>query len=197
MTQTDQTASRPNETAEPAHIAPSRLDGMAATLRVLRLLLIVVWVGGLIFFAFVLAPVAFQVLPTTHEAGTIVGATLRILNTIGDTCGFVFILTTLVLFTRISPHQRKPLRAQLLVVLLMLAATGYVQVAIVPAMERDRVAAGGDIDAAPPDNPYRLDFERLHPLSEKVEGSAILLGLGLVVLLGLEGGDFTTRKLNP
>lgn len=189
MTQTDQTASRPN-----AHIAPSRKDAMAATLRVLRLLSVVVWVGGLVFFAFVLAPVAFQVLPTTHEAGTIVGATLRILNTIGDTCGFIFILATLALFTRVSPNQRKPLCAQGLLILIMLAATNYVQVAIVPAMEHDRVAAGGDIDADPPDNPYRVDFERLHPLSEKVEGSALLLGLGLVVLLGLEGGGSLRRN---
>jgi hypothetical protein len=53
-------------------------------------------------------------------------------------------------------------------------------------MERDRVAAGGDVDAAPPDNPARLDFERLHPVSEKVEGAALLLGIAVVVLMGFE-----------
>ena len=166
---------------------------MATTLGVLRLLSIVVWVGGMVFFAFVLAPVAFQVLPSTHEAGTIVGATLHILNTIGNICGLVFAVATFALSSRVSLRKRKHLRAQLFVVLFMIAATVYVQVEIVPAMERDRVAAGGDVDAAPADNPYRLDFERLHPLSEKVEGSAILLGLGLVVLLGLNRDDAITR----
>jgi hypothetical protein len=53
-------------------------------------------------------------------------------------------------------------------------------------MERDRIAAGGDVDAAPPDNPARLDFERLHPISEKVEGAALFLGLGVVVLMAFE-----------
>ncbi|HUD22270.1 MAG TPA: hypothetical protein VMQ60_05455, partial [Acidobacteriaceae bacterium] len=64
-----------------------------------------------------------------------------------------------------------------------------VQASIIPAMERDRIAAGGDVDAAPPDNPARLDFERLHPISEKVEGAALFLGLGVVVLMAFESGS--------
>jgi uncharacterized membrane protein len=169
-------------------------NGTATTLRILRLLAIVVWVGGLIFFAFVLAPVAFSVLPTVHDAGTIVGATLRVLNQIGYACGFLFLFATLYPWLRASTQQRKLLVSQMALVVGMIAATLYVQVKIVPAMEQDRIAAGGDIDAAPADNPARLDFERLHPLSEKVEGSALLLGLGVVILLGLEGRDSPTRK---
>jgi uncharacterized membrane protein len=162
-------------------------------MRIVRLLAIVIWVGGLIFFAFVLAPTAFSVLPSTHEAGAIVGATLRPLNTIGEICGLVFALATLAVVARMSPQRRKHLRAQLFLILLMLVATAYVQAIIVPAMERDRIAAGGDIDAAPADNSARLDFERLHPLSEKVEGAALLLGIGVVILMGLEGGASPTR----
>jgi len=71
----------------------------------------------------------------------------------------------------------------------MILATMYVQKSIIPAMERDRIAAGGDVDAAALDNPARLDFERLHSLSEKVEGAALLLGLGVVVLMAFEGGN--------
>jgi hypothetical protein len=33
-----------------------------------------------------------------------------------------------------------------------------------------------------------LDFERLHPLSEQVEGSALFLGLGVVILMAAESG---------
>jgi uncharacterized membrane protein len=154
--------------------------------RVLRLLSMVVWAGGLIFFAFVLAPVAFSVLPSTHEAGTVVGATLRVLNGLGDVCGIVFLLAIVAPWLRSSIRGRRLLIAEMLFVALMLAATMVVQVRIVPAMERDRVAAGGDVDAAPPDNPARLDFERLHPVSEKVEGAALLLGIAVVVLMGFE-----------
>ena len=46
-------------------------------LRYLMLLSLVAWIGGLIFFAFVLAPTAFQVLPTTHLAGNVVGRVHR------------------------------------------------------------------------------------------------------------------------
>jgi uncharacterized membrane protein len=154
--------------------------------RVLRLLSMVVWVGGLIFFAFVLAPVAFSVLPSTHEAGTVVGATLRVLNVLGDVCGLLFLAAIVAPWLRSSIRGRRLLIAEMLFVALMLAATMVVQVRIVPAMERDRVAAGGDVDAAPPDNPARLDFERLHPVSEKVEGAALLLGIAVVVLMGFE-----------
>jgi uncharacterized membrane protein len=165
----------------------AREPALNTLLRILRLLAIVVWVGGLIFFAFVLAPVAFNVLPSTHDAGSIVGATLRVLNQIGYACGVVFALANFASIRGVGSSKLKLLRAQLLLVIIMLAATKYVQARIVPAMERDRIAAGGDIDAAPADNAARLDFERLHPLSEKVEGAALLLGIGVVVLMGLEG----------
>ncbi len=153
--------------------------------RVLRLLSMVVWVGGLIFFAFVMAPTAFRVLPSTHLAGTVVAGTLAILNEkIGVICGLVFIAA--IPWGVMSRKSARLFLAEIACVAGMLAATMVVQWKIVPAMERDRVAAGGDVDAAAPDSPARLDFERLHPISEKVEGAALFLGLGVVVLMGME-----------
>jgi len=35
-------------------------------------------------------------------------------------------------------------------------------------------------------NPARVDFERLHGLSEKTEGGVLLLGLGVVLLMAAE-----------
>ena len=167
---------------------------MNVLLRVLRLLSMVVWVGGLIFFAFVLAPVAFSVLPSTHDAGTVVGATLRVLNMMAPYCGFVFILATLAVQYRRMPRSRL-LTTQMLLVWLMIGATLYVRTSIVPAMERDRIATGGDVDAAPPDNPARLDFERLHPISEKIEGAALLSGLAVVVMMGFEQAGRTAQPV--
>jgi uncharacterized membrane protein len=171
---------------------------MTTLFRIFRLLSIVTWVGGLIFFAFILAPTAFSVLPSRHEAGTIVAATLHLLNLIGWLCGVLFVVATGLLAALESAglQSRKPLRiaiAQILLIVGMMAATDYVQLKIVPAMERDRIAAGGDIDAAPSTNPARLDFERLHPISEKVEGTALLLGLGIVILMGFERPVPTAR----
>jgi uncharacterized membrane protein len=162
---------------------------MNTLLRALRLLSIVVWVGGLIFFAFVVAPVAFHVLPSTHEAGTVVGGTLRVLNEIGVVCyGVFFVATAMCARSRAKALGPWLLTTQLVFVTLMLLATVYVKTSILPAMERDRIAAGGNVDAAAAGNPARVEFERLHGLSEKVEGSVLFLGLGVVVLMAAEGG---------
>src|SRR5713101_291948 len=61
-------------------------------LRFLMLLSLVVWIGGLIFFAFVLAPTAFQVLPNTHLAGNVVGRALGKLHWLAIISGIVFLV---------------------------------------------------------------------------------------------------------
>lgn len=158
---------------------------MTAVLRILRLLAVVVWIGGLIFFAFVVAPFAFTVLPSAHLAGMVVAGTLNGLNWIALTCGILFLLATSFLWSKAEPSRRL-LTAEFWLILAMIAVSATIQWRIVPAMERDRIAAGGDIDAAPRDNPARQDFEHLHPLSEKLEGAVLLLGVGVIVLMGIE-----------
>ena len=65
----------------------------------------------------------------------------------------------------------------------MIGLTLYSQFGIIPAMEQDRIAAGGAINAVDAANPSRADFERLHRRSENVEGVILLLGLATVVLI--------------
>jgi uncharacterized membrane protein len=159
------------------------MDGI---LRALRLLTMVIWVGGLIFFAFVEAPTAFRVMGTTRQFAQLIGDSISELNRLGHVCGFIFLIATAMVWLRAWRRRRWLLIAQIVLVVLMIAATMYVQAAILPAMERDRIAAGGDITTAPATNPARLDFERLHPLSEKVEGSALFLGLGVILVMAAE-----------
>ncbi len=73
--------------------------------------------------------------------------------------------------------------APMILVVLMLACTAYSQFVIIPSMERDRIAAGGTIDAAALDNPSRIHFNQLHNRSEHVEEVILLLGLATVVLV--------------
>jgi len=68
----------------------------------------------------------------------------------------------------------------------MLAVTAYSQFSVLPRMERDRALAGGDVALAPVDNAGRVDFERLHPWSERLEGVVLLCGLGVVYFLSRE-----------
>jgi hypothetical protein len=82
---------------------------------------------------------------------------------------------------------------EMLLVALMIAATAYVQMHIVPAMERDRAAAGGDITSVPTDNPTRAHFDRLHAASEKVEGAALFLGIAVV--FAMAGEDVRRDRL--
>jgi hypothetical protein len=65
----------------------------------------------------------------------------------------------------------------------MIALTAFSQFVIIPAMERDRIAAGGAIDAADAANPNRIDFNKLHIRSEHVEEAILLFGLASVALV--------------
>lgn len=142
----------------------------------------VLWVGGLAFFAFVLAPLAFSRLPSPHLAGLVVGGTLIVLHRIGFVCGVLFVLATATLQLRsVSTYT-----LQMLLAIMMLAGTVYSQFHVLPAMERDRALAGGEVEAAPWSNPGRIDFEKQHRLSEKVEGLVFFCGVGIVLLLSRE-----------
>jgi uncharacterized membrane protein len=146
-------------------------------LRFFMLLSLVVWLGGLIFLAFVLAPTAFTpgLLPTRHMAGSIVGRSLDLLHYMAIVSGLVFLIASM-LYSRMATGNAKPLAARHLLIVLMLLLTVISQVAISPKMHAIR-AEVGVIDTAPPDSPLRLEFNRLHVWSEKFEEAILLLGL--------------------
>jgi hypothetical protein len=163
---------------------------MQTFLRALRLYTMVAWVGGLAFFAFVVAPVAFGSLASRHDAGMVVGGTLRVLHWIGLIGGGVFWVATGWLWY--SARARVGFVWQLALTAVMLVVTAYSQFRILPAMEVDRALAGGVVEPVSTDNPARVDFERLHRLSERLEGLVLLCGLGVVFALSresLRGGD--------
>jgi uncharacterized membrane protein len=153
---------------------------MTTALSFVRLLALVLWVGGLCFFAFVVAPVAFRTLPSTHEAGLVVGASLRILHNIGLCCGLVLLGTYAAL--PISSRESRLRWLPPILSAFMLLLTAYSQFVVIPEMERDRLSAGGEIAQAPTDSDARASFDRLHKLSERIEGSVLLAGIALVWL---------------
>jgi Domain of unknown function (DUF4149) len=168
---------------------------MQTFLRALRLFAMVAWVGGLVFFAFVVAPVAFHRLPSTHEAGLVVGGTLRVLHWIGLVSGGIFCLVTGLLWLRTEASARVGFAIQLALTGLMLAGTAYSQFSLLPAMEVDRALAGGVVETASADNAGRVDFERLHVVSERLEGFILFCGLGVVFMLSREAQWPETSKI--
>jgi hypothetical protein len=159
---------------------------MQILLRALRLFAMVAWVGGLIFFIFVLAPVAFHSLPSKHEAGIVVGGTLRVLHWIGLVGGAIFYVATGLLWLRAGVTARVDFAIEMILAGLMMAGTFYSQFKILPAMEVDRALAGGAVETAPVANVGRVDFERLHRLSVRLEGFVFFCGLGVVFVLSRE-----------
>jgi len=146
-------------------------------LRFLMLLSLVVWLGGVIFLAFVEAPTAFTpgLLPTRHMAGSIVGHSLDLLHYMAIVSGIVFLLASM-LYSRMATGNARPLAARHLLVVLMLLLTVISQFAISPKLHALR-AEVGVIDSVPLDNPLRREFDRLHIWSEKFEEAVLLLGL--------------------
>jgi len=144
-------------------------------LRYLMLLSLIVWLGGLIFFAFVLAPTAFTILPTRHLAGNLVARSIHILHWMGLIAGIVYLGSSLV-YARLSSGTFRPFAARHSIVVLMLVLTLISQFGIVPRMATLR-ASMGEIDSVPPDNPARIEFDALHLWSTRLEGGVLLLGL--------------------
>jgi uncharacterized membrane protein len=146
-------------------------------LRFLMLLSLVVWIGGIIFLAFVLAPVAFTsgLLPTRHMAGSIVGRSLDLLHYMAIISGIIFLIASAT-YSRLTTGTARPLAARHLLIVVMLVLTTISQFAVSPRMHAIR-AEVGVIDNVPLDAPLRHDFDRLHVWSEDLEKAVLLLGL--------------------
>lgn len=155
---------------------------MKTLLRSLLYLALVVWLGGEIFFP-VVAAIAFTTLqPDTHVAGLIVGHLLRILHGMGLASGIIA-LALLALAPAWNIYKPRTVLAPMALVVLMMGFTVFSQYVIIPAMDRDRAAAGGSIDTTDPTNAITAHFNRLHNRSEDVELAILLLGLATVVLV--------------
>lgn len=144
------------------------------------LLSLIVWVGGLIFFAFVVAPAAFSVLPTRHLAGNVVGRTLGALHWMGLFSGLIFLLSS-ISYSQLTRGTPQLFALRNIIIVLMLLLTLISQFGIIPRMDTLR-ASIGEIDSVPPDNPARMQFDALHIWSTRVEGGVFLLGLVAVYL---------------
>jgi hypothetical protein len=149
-------------------------------LRLLMLLSLVVWLGGLIFFSFVVAPTVFSVLPTRHLAGSVVTRSLSALHWMGIVSGVVFLLSSM-LYSRLNTGSPHVFAARHVLVFLMLALTLTSQFCVSPRMAALR-AQMGEIDSVAVTDPARVQFNALHAWSTRLEGGVFLLGLVVTYL---------------
>ncbi|SEF51679.1 protein of unknown function [Bryocella elongata] len=154
---------------------------MLTVLRILRTYALAAWVGGLAFFI-VVAAIAFSTLPTPFLAGQIVRGSLIAIHRIGLGAGLIYLLATLVMLaTRRDGHPTRV--AEVVLAAVMLTLTMYSQMSIIPRMDTDRNALGGDVTKSSPGVPAYDDFQKLHVRSTRVEGAVLILGL-IVLALG-------------
>jgi len=153
-----------------------------STVRFLLLLSLVVWIGGIAFFAFVLAPTVFHpgILPNRQLAGQVVSRSLGILHWMGLTCGVVFLVTSM-LDSQITTGFTSIFAARNLLVFAMIVLTLISMFAISTRMLELRNDMAF-IDNVPHDDPRRVEFNRLHEWSTRLEGAVLLLGLGVIFL---------------
>ena len=151
------------------------------------LLALIVWIGGIVFFSFVEAPTLFTVLPTARMAGDVVSASLGKLHWMGLISGTVFLAGSL-LYDQLKHGKPRPFAPIHVFVFLMLLLTAYSKFSITPRM-RDLRAEMQSATNLPTSDLRRLEFDRLHAWSTRLEGTVLLLGLGAVALTARRFGS--------
>jgi uncharacterized membrane protein len=152
------------------------------TLRFIMLLSLVVWIGGIIFFAFVVAPTVFSVLPTRHLAGQVVNRSLTALHWMGIVCGIVYLITSMI-YSRLNMGYLQQFAPRHALVMIMLALTLISMFVVASKMEVLR-ADMGIIDNVAQNDPRRVEFNELHRWSTRLEVGVFAMGLAVLYLTG-------------
>jgi hypothetical protein len=142
------------------------------------------WLGGILFFAAIVAPAAFSVISNRDEAGALTGLALGRLHMLGLVAGAIFLVTAAVE----ARSAAALVRPAPLLVLLMIVLTFVSQFWVSESMAALR-AQMGSYNATPATNALRISFDRLHQVSVRLEIAILVSGL---VALG-----FASRKPVP
>ena len=171
--------------------------------RFVMLMSLVVWLGGLICFAFVLAPTVFSVLPTRHLAGSVVSPSLSRLHWMGVISGIAFLVSSMT-YARLTSgavvhmkHNKTEEEQECQVAFLGPVRGGKAEIGLEFTAPRPtfwRVAfppedwtpkspeARDPMGLDGPDAGVRGQFNALHVWSTRLEAGVLLLGLLVVYL---------------
>lgn len=153
---------------------------MTNVLRFVQVFALGTWVGSIFYFSAAVAPGAFRVLPSQDLAGLLVEFTLRRLHTLGVAAAIVFLLASAVLAISTSvPGKALVLPAAGVAIMLVLTVVSQ-QVVIRRMMDLRRQM--GSVASTPVDSPLRVEFDRLHQVSVKLEGATLLIGFASLFL---------------
>lgn len=148
----------------------------------IRLTLLGLWVGSAAFFSFIVAPVAFQVLPSQQLAGTLVSRTHGITEIIGVAIGLVLLSISLLnLSTEGGGDRKKPYVYDIAMAFLMTLSMLISKFVVSSRMHEIRGTIG-DISTLTADNPNKITFDQLHNYSVWLMSFNLIIALILIVL---------------
>jgi hypothetical protein len=150
---------------------------MNSILRFIEVFALGTWVGSIIYLSFVVAPGAFGVLQSRDQAGLMVGYSLARLHYLGLVAAVLYLLAGLVL----APSEKTFLQPAMFGVVLMLALTFVSQTRVTPRLAELRTEMVS-VDSTPKDNPLRMEFDRLHQTSVRIEVAVLLIGITALFL---------------
>jgi uncharacterized membrane protein len=133
-------------------------------------LALIVWVGEVVFFSFVVAPTVFGALPQ-ESAGKVVGAIFPRYYGIGAVAGMIALAAAMFLRSRTSATLAWS--AIVVMLVLMLGATIYAGRVVQPRAQALRPL----LHQEPIDPTSRAEFDRLHRLAVQLNGGVLLLGI--------------------
>ena len=152
-------------------------------LRYLYVVALVIWVGGLIVAGALVAPSVFGVLQAWNAAegrvlaGQVFGEVLMRLTWLSYAMGAVMFVT-LTLHRLLGARPVKyGIRVGIMgVMLAMMLVTGFY---LIPEVDAIQAQVGGPMSALPDTDPRRLEFNRLHGLSNILFSITAIGGLAL------------------
>lgn len=142
------------------------------------------WLGAMVFLSFTVAPTAFAILESRHQAGDLVGRTLNILYLSGYILG-----PTLVLVSVLARPLARPLpwRIRTILLILMTASTLISREFVGQKLLSLRLAMGTMIEQSPAADPLRLSFQQWHQVSVLLMFFNIVAAAVVILLLSYEG----------
>jgi hypothetical protein len=150
------------------------------TLAFAETLLLALWLGGMVFFSFAVAPSAFSALPTRQMAGMLVNSALGKIEIIGITIGsLLFLIQAATWRARSSEGRSRIIRFSLIAMMTACAALSRFWVSKALHEIRARI---GDIDELPLTDPLRVEFNDLHQYSVALMGAAMAAGVAVLFL---------------
>ena len=150
---------------------------MNSILRFVQVIALGTWVGSIIYFI-VITQGIFGVLQSRDQTGLMVGYSLARLHYLGMVAAVLYLVAGLAL----AQSAKAFLQPAMIGVVLMLALTLVTQMRVLPRLAELRTEMVS-VDSTPKDNLLRVEFDRLHKTSVRIETTVLLIGIAALFLI--------------